>query len=259
MPLVYKVSPSQLDSRPIESPSLATLCVAQSILLRYATVVKAAFAVSFTLPLLYLALCQLQPTRSADEFPRLTKNYVGALCAGPFIWALPVLITPIGPIVNGTPTDVEFNITSCYFEDPAFAIVSLVFTLVPLAVAVTLTVLIGVVIWRNSQTMLERSGWHFIKTSRFIRFTALVLVTIVSMALYTVVLTRWMLNHRRWNGEHQMWTRDKLWLFAGRTSVIWEAVTPLIFFVIFAAQEEIYETWLELAFKWLDNMYSLAH
>lgn len=69
--------------------------------LRYVTVAKAAFAVSFTLvcallihtiawltlynqPCLSLALLQAKPKRSADDYPRLTRRSVLILCAAPF-------------------------------------------------------------------------------------------------------------------------------------------------------------------------------
>ncbi|RPD62905.1 hypothetical protein L226DRAFT_565081 [Lentinus tigrinus ALCF2SS1-7] len=251
-PSVHKAARMELDGA-VSNNGMISFCIADSILLRYVTVVKAAFAVSFTLPCLYLAIVQLQPKRSADDYPRLTRHTVLTLCGAPFVWALPVLITPLVPIIRrqgqGQPTTVAFNINSCYFDDPAFTVVSLIFTLIPLAIAVLITLIMGIVIWRFSHTMLDHTGWLFVKTKRFARFAALVFVTMISAALYTVVLSLWMVAHKAWmspqdpvgsdlwRDQHPMLTRMV------RTSALWEAITPLLFFIIFAAQEEIYETW----------------
>ena len=46
-------------------------------------------------PFLYLVWVQAQPKRSADDYPKLTKAYVNALCVGPF-GMKPCLITRLG-------------------------------------------------------------------------------------------------------------------------------------------------------------------
>ena len=123
--------------------------------------------------------------------------------------------------------------------------------------------MMAIFVWRNSDNLLQRSGWDFIRTKRFARFAALVLVTSVSASLYAVVLARWIHNHNHWKGDHERWLQDIHWVDSVRASVIWEgkqdemanvmhtdstgpsAITPLLFFIIFAAQDEIYELWLE--------------
>ena len=158
---------------------------------------------------------------------------------GTIAWALPVMITPIPLIVQNRTANVTYNIvnnhfsalitssdisyqTSCYFDDPAFSIVSLVFTLVPLAVAITVSAVMVAVVWRNSDTMLERSGWLFVKTKRFARFAALVSVTMVSASLYAVVLAQWTHNHHSWRNNPTAWLANRLWVNSVRASVIWE-------------------------------------
>ncbi|KAI0639441.1 hypothetical protein C8Q77DRAFT_64065 [Trametes polyzona] len=225
--------PSKLNSH----TTLVSFCVSNSILLRYVTVVKAAFAVSFTLPALWLAIIQMRPKCSADDYPRLTGRTVLLLCVIPFAWALPVLIVPIPRLIQGNIFPVSFNINSCYFTDKAFTVVSLVFTLVPLALAVLISGSVIIVISRWSKAMPSHCAAHC--TKRSIRFAALVLVTIVSATFYTVVLTLWVAGHDGWKSS---------WPF--RLSVIWEAITPMLFFIIFAAQDEIYETWL----GWLSHV-----
>ncbi|EIW64638.1 uncharacterized protein TRAVEDRAFT_25751 [Trametes versicolor FP-101664 SS1] len=231
-PIVQKARPEQFSSISQNAQTtLASFCVSDSILLRYVTVVKAAFAVSFTMPALWLAIIQMRPKCSADDYPRLTGRTVLLLCIAPYAWALPVLIMPIPRLVQGQLLSVSFNINSCYFTDKAFTIVSLVFTLIPLAFAVIVSGSVILVIsrWRNA----DPSHRAAICSKRTTRFAALVVVTVISAIFYTVVLTLWVKGHEAW---------AHAWPF--RLSVIWEAITPMLFFIIFAAQDEIYETWL---------------
>ncbi|KAI0735132.1 hypothetical protein C8Q76DRAFT_272326 [Earliella scabrosa] len=256
-PIVHKLVPQQLGDQLQNFEAMVSFCVANSILLRYVTVVKSAFAVSFTLPCLSLALLQLQPKRSADDYPRLPRRSILLLCGAPFVWALPVLITPIPQMIRGHTKVVSYAINSCYFDNTAFTVVSLVFTLIPLAIAVIITAIMGVVIWRFSDTVLEHPGWLFVKTKRFARFAGLVFVTMISATFYTVLLALWIPAHFSWSGKEvnpREWRERNLVLTKlNLTSVLWEAITPLLFFCIFAAQEEIYETWL----GWLSAVFTL--
>ncbi|KAI0361576.1 hypothetical protein OH77DRAFT_1391644 [Trametes cingulata] len=237
-PIVQKARPNDFQPHTLnEQTALVSFCISDSVLLRYVTVVKAAFAVSFTLPALWLAIIQIRPKCSADDYPRLTRRTVLLLCIGPFVWALPVLIVPIPHLIQGANTWVSYNINSCYFVDNAFTIVSLVFTLVPLAFAVIISGAIIFVISRWSKTTSSHHRVQFNKRSA--RFAALVLVTVISASFYTVVMTLWVTGHDQWSSP---------WPF--QLSVMWEAITPFLFFLIFAAQDEIYETWLE----WLSHV-----
>ncbi|KAI0801221.1 hypothetical protein C8Q74DRAFT_1364855 [Fomes fomentarius] len=244
-PIVHKIVPLRMGDELHQHPGMINFCVAQSILLRYLTVAKAAFAVSFTLPCLSLALLQAKPKRSADDYPRLTRRSVLILCAAPFVWALPVLITALPPIIQGQIETVYYDINSCYFSATAFTIVSMVFTLIPLAIAVIITSIMGVVIWRYSDTILEQTGWLFVKTKRFGRFAGLVFVTMISAALYTGVISLWFRAHgQSKNHDPVAWRNaNPVTVRFSHASVLWEAMTPLLFFFIFAAQDEIYETW----------------
>lgn len=83
----------------------------------------------------------------------------------------------------------------------------------------------AVVVWKYSDTMLNRSGWLFVKTARFARFAALVFVTMVSAALYAMVLARWSHDHSRWPGDPLRWLSDHGWVRMVRSSVIWEGMS----------------------------------
>ncbi|KAI0363903.1 hypothetical protein BV20DRAFT_957315 [Pilatotrama ljubarskyi] len=231
-PIVQKARPDEFQPHMLNGQTtLVSFCVSDSVLLRYVTVVKAAFAVSFTLPALWLAIIQIRPKCSADDYPRLTRRTVLLLCIGPFVWALPVLLVPIPHLIQGTNLWVSYNINSCYFVDNAFTIVSLVFTFVPLALAVIISGSVIFVISRWSKTTPSHHRLQCNKRSA--RFAALVLVTVISASFYIVVLALWISGHNQWSST---------WPF--QLSVMWEAVTPFLFFIIFAAQDEIYETWL---------------
>ncbi|KAI0756950.1 hypothetical protein C8Q80DRAFT_67606 [Daedaleopsis nitida] len=222
--------PNRLGPNLDQHEGTVSVCVSESILLRYLTVVKAAFAVSFTLPCLSLTLLQVKPKRSADDYPRLTRRSVLVLCSAPFAWALPVLITPIPHIVQEQGPSVVFNITSCYFDDATFTIVSLAFTLIPLGLAVIISTIMGVVVWRYSDTILENAGWLFVRTKRFARFASLVIVTMISATLYTVLLSLWLHAHIaepqnsthhdvEWREDHPLLTKFT------RASVLWEVIS----------------------------------
>ncbi|KAH9858175.1 hypothetical protein C2E23DRAFT_168518 [Lenzites betulinus] len=237
-PIVERAHPADFWDALNSGTALVSFCVSFSILLRYVTVVKAAFAVSFTLPALWLSFIQIRPKRSADDYPRLTERTVLLLCLLPYVWALPVLVVPIPQLIRGQINPVSFHINSCYFDNQAFTIVSLIFTLIPLAFAVLISGAVLFVVSRWSDTTsIQRA---MICTKRSIRFASLVLVTVISASFYTVVLVLWVEGRGSW---------DKDWA-AVRLSVMWEAITPMLFFVIFAAQEEIYETWLH----WLSRI-----
>ncbi|KAI0825097.1 hypothetical protein BC628DRAFT_1320934 [Trametes gibbosa] len=241
-PIVEKASPNAFTPwRALNSrTALVSFCVSDSILLRYVTVAKAAFAVSFTLPALWLSFIQIRPKRSADDYPRLTGRTVLLLCIIPYVWALPVLVVPIPQLILGQIEAVSFNINSCYFTNKAFTIVSLIFTLIPLALAVLISGAVIFVVSRWSGTAsVQRAA---ICTKRSIRFAALVFVTVVSASFYTVVLVLWVDGHGTWTSKWPV-----------PLSIMWEAITPMLFFVIFAAQDEIYETWLQ----WLSRMVSI--
>ena len=78
------------------------------------------------------------------------------------------------------------------------------------------------VIWRFSDTMLEHTGWLFVKTKRFARFAALVFVSMVSASLYTVVLSQWIRLRRAWPNDWSRWNSDDEWTGLLHASVLWE-------------------------------------
>lgn len=102
---------------------------------------------------------------------------------------------------------------SCYFDNQAFTIVSLIFTLIPLAFAVLISGAVLFVVSRWSDTTsIQRA---MICTKRSIRFASLVLVTVISASFYTVVLVLWVEGRDSW---------DKDWA-AVRLSVMWEGLS----------------------------------
>ncbi len=102
----------------------------------------------------------------------------------------------------------------------------MVFTLIPLAIAVIITSIMGVIIWRYSNTILEQSGWLFVKTKRFARFAGLVFVTMLSAALYTGVISLWVRAHRQSRNHDPAAWRDAnpVAVRFSHASVLWEGM-----------------------------------
>ena len=81
---------------------------------------------------------------------------------------------------------------------------------------------VAFIIWRFSDTMLEQTGWLFVRTKRFTRFAALVFVSMVSAILYTAVLSQWIRLRHAGPDHLTVWASDKEWLALIRTSMLWE-------------------------------------
>ncbi|KAJ3488251.1 hypothetical protein NLI96_g2978 [Meripilus lineatus] len=89
----YEAIPEQFQQIS-QHPALSRFCGTFGVLLRYLTVVKAGFAVSFTLPLLYLAVKNSRTTDEPRRGAPFRKRTIVALCVTPFIWALPTVFIP---------------------------------------------------------------------------------------------------------------------------------------------------------------------
>ncbi|OBZ79183.1 hypothetical protein A0H81_01096 [Grifola frondosa] len=215
-PIVFEVIPEKFNGTVTER-DLARFCIVDGIIVHYLTVVKAAFSVSFTLPCLCMTIIML--------------------CMGPFVWSLPVVLVPIPALVR-SPLHPVFNITACYVRDNAFQIVSLTLTLIPLALAMLVSVSILMILWRYCELpILNHLG--SLRSTRIGRFGALVFTIAFSAFLYAAVLAKWIRQHDDWIEGR---TSSQVLL---TISIVWEAVCPLILFLIFAAQREVYEMWYD--------------
>ncbi|KAI0961601.1 hypothetical protein AcV7_000660 [Taiwanofungus camphoratus] len=82
----HPISPQRFAHLLVHS-SLGRWCVADAMILSYLTVVKAAFAVSFTSPCLYYALKfnrKRDPVDAPDSNPHFYTLTLAVLCIGPF-------------------------------------------------------------------------------------------------------------------------------------------------------------------------------
>ncbi|KAI0932164.1 hypothetical protein AcW2_000862 [Taiwanofungus camphoratus] len=244
----HPISPQRFAHLLVHS-SLGRWCVADAMILSYLTVVKAAFAVSFTSPCLYYALKfnrKRDPVDAPDSNPHFYTLTLAVLCIGPFVWALPTILIPISRLVH----DVQslqpiFHSTACIISDSPAQVVNLVLILLPLTLAILISVLLLFILWRYYKLPNFRRTFSVLEPIRLIRFVALVSTIIVSATLYSIVMVMWVRHHT----HYQEGTCFHSWL---ATSSLWEAMCPCIIFCIFAAQEEVYTVW----YGWLRQLWS---
>lgn len=249
-PLLY-VSGLSVEFESLSSashPSLARFCLADVVLLNYFTIAKAGFAISLTLPCLYLAVKYTRARSFLDapeSTPRLYQWTLIALCVGPFVWALPIVIIVLPKIVHDPFTlNPGFSRTVCTVEDSAAQILALTLILIPLTIAIMVSLLLMSILWKNYRLPDFRHSVELLHPVRIIRFAALVSTTIVSAVIYSIVVATYVqaqANSNEWNACFETWLT---------VSVIWESVSPLIYFCIFAAQEEVYAIW----YAWLRSI-----
>ncbi|KAH9919077.1 uncharacterized protein B0H18DRAFT_1029064, partial [Fomitopsis serialis] len=211
----------------------ARFCVADSLLLNYITIAKSAFAISFTLGYFadcYEALCYLawkftsnhRDRLETQNTPQFFKRTIIVLCVGPFLWALPVILAP------------EFIRSDvCVVNNNVAQILALLLTLIPLTVAVIASMMLLFVLWKYYKLPDLRHSFELLHPLRIVRFAALVSTIIVLQFC-----------------DLECQNAFEAWL---KTSFTWESVSPLIFFLIFAAQEEIYSVWWQWIRRWLPH------
>ncbi|EMD42091.1 hypothetical protein CERSUDRAFT_90689 [Gelatoporia subvermispora B] len=216
--------------------SILRFCIADQIIVRYLTVVKAAFIVDFTLPVLYLAIKhsskdkQRNPAQSPCQFYRTT---ILTFCAAPFVWALPVLLVPLRSL-DRNPLGLKpyFYAIHCVIADDAFQVVSIVLTMVPMMIALITSTVIVVYLWKFCDLPILSRTLGMLDALRVYRFAALCLTIVISAVLYCAVLGAW--------AQHHIFKYGVM-----SASIVWEAISPCIIFLIFFAQKEVYDIWRE--------------
>ncbi|KAH9950364.1 hypothetical protein B0H21DRAFT_723150 [Amylocystis lapponica] len=238
-PLIYEQS-AQVSNYLTPYSSFAQFCIADVIILRYFTVVKATFPVIFTVPCLSLALKhsmfgsarRLTTEEASNPFSRRT---IILFCIGPFVWALPTIFIPMHKLMQDQRTlqpAIE-NTTTCCIADGAFQVVSLVLMLIPLVVSIIAGMALVLTLCQYCYGFARQAvGWQPV---RVIRFTALIATTITSAILYTIVLVGWV----RFEYDHQGKQAVSATL---AMSTVWEAIHPWTILFIFA-REEVYAQW----------------
>lgn len=216
-----------------QHPTLSHFCGIFGILLRYLTVVKAAFAVSFTLPLLYLALKNARNAEGAPRGSPFNKRTVVALCVTPFLWALPTVFIPLRRLGALSP---QFHQAVCIISDPAYQFVSLSLMIAPLVLASFISLIFVWVLWRSVKLPLFSHSLGILDATRILRFGALLAIIVLSAILYAVVMATWAQGN---DDPGRVFPMDTT--FA--VSVVWEAITPIMMFFIFGAHEEVFEVW----------------
>lgn len=235
--VAYQRSREEFDHIMIH-PNLSNFCIAFAVILRYLTVVKAAFTVSFTSPLLYLAIQHSKytgfSTSSNSAFYRGTITF---LCIGPFIWALPTILVTLPAIIhNRDSLKPMFYEATCTISNTPYQVVSLSLMILTLLIATVISLAFVYIMWRHVRLPLLSRSLGLLDLTRILRFGALLGIIVMSTVLYTIVMATWARDHVSRFSPRPMNTMFTI-------SVLWEAATPILMFIIFGAQEEIFEVW----------------
>ncbi|KZT02685.1 uncharacterized protein LAESUDRAFT_396631 [Laetiporus sulphureus 93-53] len=232
-----------LSQHPITQPALRRFCIADAIILNYLTLAKSAFAISFTIPCLYLALkfTGAHDRLDADSSPQFYRRTVLVLCVGPFVWASPIVFAMIPKLIHNTGALIPaLHGPTCIVSDSDVEILTLILMLIPLAISAITSGLLGIILVKHYKLADFRHSMELLHPIRVVRFALLISTIIVSTVLYSVVLSMWVRNR----DDKEKWGHSfEAWLL---TSSTWEAISPLVFFCIFAAQE-VYSMW----YSWL--------
>ncbi|KAI0076084.1 hypothetical protein K474DRAFT_1663482 [Panus rudis PR-1116 ss-1] len=215
--------------------SLQHFCVGMAILLRYFTVVKSTFSVSFTLPMLYRAREYAVKSENENDSAGFYRRTVIALCAGPFIWALPVILIPLPQIIhNEASLRPAFVEAVCAVTHVSYQIVSLTMLAFPLVCATIMSLLLLWYLRKSVKLPLPSYTLGNISYGLIARLSALLFVIMTSAILYVSVMALWIRRNRRDSGGNEI---------VFKLSALWEASTSIIIFFVFGAQEKVYRVW----------------
>ncbi|KAH9836471.1 uncharacterized protein C8Q71DRAFT_857711 [Rhodofomes roseus] len=197
----------------------ARLCATDSVLLNYVTTAKSAFAISFTMPCVYLA-CKFTGNRDrleAQATPHFYKRTVIALCVGPYIWALPLIFLTIHKLQQPLSMQPHFIGSICVVVYNTGQILALLLTLIPLTLAVVASIVLAFILFKYYKLPHLRQSFMLLHPIRIVRFASLVATIVVSAVLYAIVLATWV----RYDSVHDLKseTAFRAWL---KTSAVWE-------------------------------------
>ncbi|THH34170.1 hypothetical protein EUX98_g111 [Antrodiella citrinella] len=201
----------------MQHPHLSDFCIGFAIILRYLTVVKAAFTVSFTSPLLYLAIQHSEYSGvSSSSSSAFYKGTIGFLCAGPFIWALPTVLVALPAIIHDRKSlKPMYYQAICTISDTPYQIVSLSLMILALFIATLISVAFVYIMWRHVRLPLLSRSLGLLDLTRIVRFGALLGIIVLSTVLYTVVMATWARDHVNSSSPRPMNTAFTL-------SILWE-------------------------------------
>ncbi|KAI0788433.1 hypothetical protein C8Q75DRAFT_768467 [Abortiporus biennis] len=235
-PLAYEALSTQFDH--ISSHHrIRDFCLVVSIILRYLTVVKAAFSISFTMPMLYLAMKHIWcKDWEGCTFP---GRAIIAFCIAPFLWAIPAVFIPIPTAMHHFDSlQPTFYVAVCTITDVPYHIVSLTLMVIPLVVASVASLIFVGIMWRHGYVKLPLRSQTLgvLDVTRMLRFGALLFIFVISAIVYTIVMATWV---RVQVNPYKPIPMSTLFMI----STFWEAITPILMFGIFGAQEEVFAVW----------------
>lgn len=221
--------------------SLILFCAADAVLDRYMEVVVAAFNV----PIMLAILSQARRALHADP-QDITRGInpsqsrvepawkIASLCFGPFIWAMPILFAPLRHLTDKTSTLVVYSTLYCDIPDSTYRDLSLVFLLLPLLTAVIISLWIVrclVLLYQRHRNTVAFA--LYLPLGR--RFTAMAAITLLATILLVI------------NASTRFATKALVSII-----VVWEALAPILQFLIFASQKElvvVWSNWIHFRFR----------
>ncbi|KAH7103719.1 hypothetical protein BKA62DRAFT_49352 [Auriculariales sp. MPI-PUGE-AT-0066] len=228
--------PFRLDSRferakeGYQNTWLARYCAGQGIAMYYFLTAQAFFAISFTVPMLLIAMRSPKLWKNREHV-KLPSKYL--LCAVPFIWALPVVVHAIPTIMHnrrtGYPSIYYTPMGYCTIDSRVYQTVSAILIGLPLLAGGIITILIFVFIARfytRHRGVPRRS--RAIDISVLLRFGLMLSIVFLNGI---ILLCEISLHDTRLVG---------IW----RLDFYWTTLTPLMEVLIFGTQRVYLETWL---------------
>ncbi|KAI0348087.1 hypothetical protein BDW22DRAFT_53935 [Trametopsis cervina] len=242
--ILFEVMPENFNNLPHELQHTKTkaFCTASAIILRYLSLTMSAFSVSFTLPLLYLSIKYAGDSASSERsragnqvFYRRTTF---ALAFGPFVWALPAILAPLPQLVHDVNSvKPQFTQAICTIQDPIYEILCLTFTITALALALLFALIFIYFLWKTIRLPLFSQSLGLFDITRLLRFAVLLCIFFISVTLYSIWTASWVSSN---DLQHP---KAFNFLLLAKLAIIWESVTPMLYFVIFAAHEEVFTVW----------------
>ncbi|QRW06501.1 hypothetical protein RhiLY_05500 [Ceratobasidium sp. AG-Ba] len=237
---LHKTLREHLPIVPAERPldqqhtPLAHFCAIDAILLYVFSAIGSALTVSFTLSLFAVVVKSGNPNLNSSRrawwsFQWLWDPSTTVLCVGPFVWALPIVITAIEALVRSHRDDypsIYYSNTFCNIDDYTYQFASGIILGVPLLVSVGLvlaTLIMIIRIYLRDRVTATQS----INVYLAFRF-AVIVVQIFVLAILLLC---------------EIALRDDQLAGVFRFHLYWAALAPLVLFVIFGTQIDLMQIW----------------
>ncbi|KAI0094868.1 hypothetical protein BDY19DRAFT_47709 [Irpex rosettiformis] len=239
-PIIFEASPAKITNLP-QNSMLQAFCAADAIIVRYLTIAMTAFGISFTLPLLYMC-CKRSAHNPGYTGPSpdgrfYTLSHAG-FTFGPFAWALPTILASLPQLKRDiSAVNPQFLLAICIIEDSTSNTLALALMLSALAFSTVIAITLAFYLFRTVRLPLQTHCLGRFNVTQLLRFALLLCIYIVSIVLDSILSARWI----HWSRHDRDRTSSAQTIF--KISVVWQSITPILYFFIFAAHEEVFSVW----------------